>query len=113
MFFLPAYPYANRNSVLVSYNPAVGTLALTGGVEPNFTNVQAVNNYIATSADFSNGLYGEIAPVDICAPVVDVQVESNIVMSSRYRNSIHYALAKSLDTMGVSQCVSPYSGVLC
>ncbi|MBE0677698.1 MAG: hypothetical protein IH592_02925, partial [Bacteroidales bacterium] len=86
--------YADRNSVLVTYNPLVGNMALTGGVEPNFTNVQAVNNYIATSADFSNGLYGEIAPVDICAPVVDVQVESNIVMSRRYRNSIHYSLPK-------------------
>jgi PKD repeat protein len=86
--------YANRNSVLVSYNPAVGTMSLFGGVEPNFTNIQAVNNYIATASDFSNGLYGELAPVDICAPVVDVQVESNIVMSRRYRNSIHYALPK-------------------
>jgi len=69
-------------------------MALTGPVEPNFTNVQAINNYVATSADFSNGLYGELAPVDICAPVLAVQVESNIVMSKRYRNSIHYSLPK-------------------
>ena len=88
-----AISYANRNSVLVSYTTA-GTLSLTGGLEPVITNVQAVNNYIATSADFSNGLYGELAPVDICAAVLDVQVESNIVMSRRYRNSIHYALPK-------------------
>jgi PKD repeat protein len=86
--------YANRNSVLVSYNAAAGSMSLTGGVEPDFTGVQAVNNYIATSSDFSNGLYGELAPVDICAAVVDVQVESNIVMSRRYRNSIHYSLPK-------------------
>ncbi len=86
--------YANRNSVLVSYNPAVGSMSLTGGVEPNFTNVQAVNNYIAIAADFTNGLYGELPPSDICSPVLDVQVESNIIMSRRYRNSIHYALPK-------------------
>ena len=89
-----AISYANRNNVLVSYTTA-GTLSLTGGLEPVITNVQAVNNYIATSADFSNGLYGELAPVDICAPVVDVQVKSNIVMSRRYRNSIHYHCPKS------------------
>ena len=82
--------YANRNSVLVSYS-TTGTLSVTGPAEPVFTNVQAVNNYIATTADFNNGLYGENPPVDICAQVVDVEVEYNIGISKRYRNSIHYA----------------------
>src|SRR5450759_4244849 len=79
--------YANRNAVLVRYNSAVGTLSLTGGVHPNFGNTQAYNNYIAVQADFSNGLYGEIPPVDICAAVINVDVASNIVITQRYRNS--------------------------
>ncbi|MCK9629845.1 MAG: hypothetical protein M0R37_14815, partial [Bacteroidales bacterium] len=81
--------YTNRNSVLVSYNAATGTLSLTGPVEPNFTNVSAVNNYIAVAADFTNGLYGENPPIDICAQVINVEIEYNITLSQRYRNSIH------------------------
>lgn len=88
------YPisYANRNTVLVSHTASLGTLTLTGGVKPNFSNVQAVNNYIAVAADFTNGLYGEIAPKDICAAVTDVEVEFNFTLSKRFRNSIHYCV---------------------
>ena len=75
--------FANRNNVLVSYNAAVGTMSLIGPVEPNFANVQAVNNYIAVQADFVNGLYGEIPPVDICAAVENVTVEYNIICISK------------------------------
>jgi len=86
--------YANRNAVLVTYNKLVGTMSLTGPVEPSFAGVQAFNNYIAVQADFSNGLYGELPPVDICAAVLSVDVASNITMTQRYRNSIHYLTPK-------------------
>ena len=83
--------YANRNTVIVSY-AGTGGLTLTGGLSPVISNVQARNNYIAVAADFTNGLYGENPPIDICAQVINVEIEYNITLSQRYRNSIHYSL---------------------
>jgi hypothetical protein len=83
--------YANRNSVRVSYNNLLGTLTLIGGLHPNIVNIQAVNNYVAVAGDFFNGLYGELPPVDICAPVLSVQTQYNITITQRYRNSINFA----------------------
>ena len=58
----------DRNDVYVSYNAGPGTMAGSGGDVASFTNIQAVNNYIAVQADFFNGLYGEIGDKDICSP---------------------------------------------
>ncbi|MFZ5941413.1 MAG: PKD-like domain-containing protein [Bacteroidota bacterium] len=82
--------YANRNTVFVTYNDAAGTVALLTGLEPVFTNIQAINNRIATADDFTNDLYGERPPKDICAAVTNVEVEFNLILSKAYRNSIHY-----------------------
>jgi hypothetical protein len=88
---LPAsITYANRNSVIVSYSNLLGTLTLTGGLNPNIVNVQAINNYFALAADIISGVTGENPPKDICAPVLNVEVESNIFVTSRFRNSIHF-----------------------
>jgi hypothetical protein len=51
----------------------------------------AVNNWIITEDDFINGLFGELPPVDICAAVLDVDIEYNFTMTRRARYSIHYA----------------------
>jgi gliding motility-associated-like protein len=104
---LPAsISFANRNSVIVSYNAAVGTMSLTGGLEPTITNVQAINNYIGVQADFSNGLYGENPPVDICAAVQNVDITSNIVVSTRFRNSIHFRTPR-MYTLWMFPAVNP------
>jgi hypothetical protein len=87
--------YTDRNAVRVSYN-GTGGLTLFGGLLPVISNVQAFNNYIAVAADFSNGLYGEIPPIDICATVENVQVEYNITVTARYRNSIHFSIPIAL-----------------
>ena len=82
--------YNDRSSVLVTYNAAVGTMSLTGPVEPNFVNQAAYNNWIPVKADFSSDVYGEKAPFDICAAITDVEIEYNILITQRLRNSIHY-----------------------
>jgi hypothetical protein len=83
--------YANRNSVLLSYNNTLGTLTLTGGLLPNLVSVQAVNNYVAVAGDFSNGLSGAVPAPNICAPVVNVSVTYQMTVVQRYRNSVNYA----------------------
>ena len=86
--------YNDRNLVTVTYDSGPGTVAGAGGQAPSFTDVSAINNYIADDSDFINGLYGENPPTDICAAVEDVEVEYNVILSKRYRNSIHYATVK-------------------
>jgi hypothetical protein len=83
-----AISYAERTSVFVSYNAAVGNFQMADLTEPDFVNVIAVNNYIAVASDFANGLYGEIPPNDLCSPVENVEVEYNTTITQRYRNSI-------------------------
>ena len=90
--------FAERNNVKVTYNALAGSFSMADLTEPNFLNISAVNNYIAVPADFSNGLYGENPPVDICAKVENVEVSYNVVVSHAYRNSIHYALPKAYIT---------------
>ncbi|MCK4630889.1 MAG: hypothetical protein KAT40_05565, partial [Bacteroidales bacterium] len=87
--------YNDRNSVTVTYDSGPGTVAGAGGDAPSFTDVSAVNNYIAIAADFANGLYGEVGDVDRCAPVEDAEIEYNMSLTQRYRNSIHYANPKA------------------
>ncbi len=86
-----AITYAERLNVKVTYNAATGNFQMQDGTEPlTLTNISAVNNAYPTQADFSNGLYGENPPTDICAAVLNVEVTSNLVISHRYRNSIYF-----------------------
>ncbi len=86
-----AITYAERLNVKVTYNAATGNFLMQDGTEPlTLTNIGAVNNAYPTQADFSNGLYGENPPVDICAAVLNVSVTSNLLISARYRNSIYF-----------------------
>ncbi|MCK5136464.1 MAG: PKD domain-containing protein [Bacteroidales bacterium] len=87
--------FNDRNNVFVSYSAAAGSISLLTGLEPDFAGVQAYNNYIAIAGDFTNGLYGENPPKDICAAVENVEVEMNLILSKRYRNSIHYATPRA------------------
>jgi len=86
--------FAERTLVKVSYNAAVGSFLMQDLTEPDFADVSAVNNSYPTQADFTNGLYGENPPVDICAAVLNVEVTSNIIIASRYRNSMHFRIPR-------------------
>ena len=85
-----AITYAERLNVKVTYNAATGNFLMQDGTEPSIPTISAVNNAYPTQSDFSNGLYGENPPVDICAAVMNVSVTSNLLISSRYRNSIYF-----------------------
>ncbi|MGF1587444.1 MAG: hypothetical protein ACFCUM_19160 [Bacteroidales bacterium] len=111
-----AISYENRNDVYVSYDGG-GDLR---GVDfpPNndvapFNNIKAVNNHIIEESDFTSGLYGENPPIDLCAPVQDVEIEYNMSFSRRARNSIHYAAPRarivweSPDVAGSQQFIIP------
>ncbi len=87
--------FAERLNVKVTYNAGTGNFLMADGTEPlTLTNISAVNNSFPTQADFSNGLYGELPPVDICAAVLNVEVTSNLLIEHRYRNSIYFRIPR-------------------
>jgi hypothetical protein len=87
-----AITFANRNNVRVTYDSGPGdvTAVLSGLPLASFGPTNAVNNWIFTEDDIVNGLFGENPPVDVCAPVENVEVEYNFTMTRRARYSMHY-----------------------
>ncbi|MFW5878086.1 MAG: hypothetical protein ACOCUP_03120, partial [bacterium] len=85
-------PYDLRESVTVTYNAGgiCNLRNLSGDNVASFTDIQAVNNWIINSDDFTIGLYGRTGNIDICAAIEDVEIEYNFSLSRKSRNSIHY-----------------------